>query len=50
VPDGWDARRLRAQLAELAAGCRIVGVEITALEDVRAVELVADAIQPLLLD
>ena len=33
VPDGWDARRLRAQLAELAAGCRIVGVEITALED-----------------
>jgi arginase len=50
VPDGWDARRLRAQLAELAAGCRIVGVEITALEDVRAVELVAYTIQPLLLD
>ncbi len=50
VPDGWDARRLRAQLAELAAGCRIVGVEITALEDLRAVELVAEAIQPLLLD
>jgi arginase len=48
VPDGWDARRLRAQLAELAAGCRIVGVEITALEDLGAVELVADAIQPLL--
>ena len=48
VPDGWDARRLRAQLAELAAGCRIVGVEITALEDSRAVELVAEAIQPLL--
>ena len=48
VPDGWDARRLRAQLAELAAGCRLVGVEITALEDVRAVELVAQAIEPLL--
>jgi len=48
VPDGWDERRLRAQLAELAAGCRIVGVEVTALEDLRAVELVAEAIQPLL--
>ena len=48
VPEGWDARRLRAQLAELAAGCRIVGVEITALEDAGAVELVAEAIQPLL--
>ena len=50
VPDGWDARRLAAQLAELAAGCRIVGVEITALEDLGAVELVAEAIAPLLLD
>jgi arginase len=48
VPDGWDERRLRAQLAELAAGCRIVGVEVTALEDLRAVGLVAEAIQPLL--
>jgi len=48
VPDGWDERRLRAQLAELAAGCRIVGVEITALEDAGAVELVAEAIQPLM--
>jgi arginase family enzyme len=48
VPDGWDGRRLTAQLAELAAGCRIVGVEITALEDLRAVDLVAEAIQPLL--
>ena len=48
VPDGWDERRLRAQLAELAAGCRIVGVEITALEDTRAAEPVAEAIQPLL--
>ena len=45
---GWDAKRLNAQLAELAAGCRIVGVEVTALEDLRAVELVAEAIQPLL--
>jgi len=48
VPDGWDERRLRAELAELAADRRIVGVEITALEDHRAVELVADAIRPLL--
>ena len=48
VPGGWDARRLRAQLAELAAGCSIVGVEITALEDPAAAELVAEAIQPLL--
>jgi arginase family enzyme len=48
VPDGWDERRLRAELAELAADRRIVGVEITALEDPRAVELVADAIRPLL--
>jgi arginase len=48
VPDGWDAKRLRAQLAELAAGCRIVGVEITALEDLAAVDLVAEAIEPLL--
>ena len=48
VPDGWDARRLHAQLAELAAGCRIVGVEITALEDLGAVELVREALAPLL--
>jgi arginase len=48
VPGGWDARRLRAQLAELAAGCSIVGVEITALEDPAAAELVGEAIQPLL--
>jgi arginase len=48
VPGGWDERRLHAQLAELAAGCRIVGVEITALEDVSAVPLVARAIEPLL--
>jgi arginase family enzyme len=48
VPGGWDARRLHAQLAELAASCRIVGVEITALEDLSAVELVRDAIAPLL--
>jgi arginase len=48
VPDGWDGRRLRAQLAELAAGCRIVGVEITALEDTAAVPVVVEAIAPLL--
>lgn len=48
VPDGWDERRLRAQLAELAAGCRVVGVEITALEDPSVAPMIADAIQPLL--
>ena len=48
VPEGWDERRLRAQLAELAAGCEIVGVEITAVEDPSVVPLLADAIQPLL--
>jgi arginase len=48
VPDGWDGRRLRAQLAELAAGCRIVGVEITALEDTAAVPVVVEALAPLL--
>jgi arginase family enzyme len=48
VPDGWDESRLHAQLAELAAGCEIVGVEITALEDVSAVPLVARALEPLL--
>ena len=35
-------------VAELAAGCRIVGVEITALEDESAVEVVAEAVEPLL--
>jgi arginase len=48
VPGGWDARRLRAQLAELAAGCRIVGVEVTALEDPRVAPLIAEALEPLL--
>jgi arginase family enzyme len=48
VPGGRDARRLRAQLAELAAGCRIVGVEVTALEDPAVVPLVAEALRPLL--
>ena len=48
VPEGWDERRLRAQLAELAAGCEIVGVEITAVEDPSVVPMLADAIQPLL--
>jgi arginase len=48
VPDGWDEKRLHAQLAELAAGCRIVGVEITALEDPAVAPLVAGAIRPLL--
>jgi arginase family enzyme len=48
VPGGWDERRLRAQLAELAAGCTILGVEVTALEDPAVAPMVADAIQPLL--
>jgi arginase family enzyme len=48
VPGGWDERRLHAQLAELAAGCRIVGVEVTALEEPAVAPLVAEALQPLL--
>jgi arginase len=48
APDGWDEKRLHAQLSELAAGCRIVGLEVTALEDTSAVPLVARAIEPLL--
>ena len=48
VPGGWDERRLRAQLAELAAGCRVVGVEVTAVEDPAVAPMLADALQPLL--
>ena len=48
VPDGWDERRLRSQLAELAASCRIVGVEVTAIEDPAVVPMIAEAIRPLL--
>jgi arginase len=48
APGGWDERRLRAQLAELAAGCEIVGVEITAIEDPAVVPMLAEAIEPLL--
>ena len=48
VPGGWDERRLQAQLAELAAGCRIVGMEVTAIEDPAVAPLIAEAIQPLL--
>jgi arginase len=48
VPGGWNERRLRAQLAELAAGCRIVGVEVTALEDPAIAPLIAEALEPLL--
>jgi arginase family enzyme len=48
VPDGWSEARLRAQLAELAAGCHIVGVEVTAIEDPAVVPLIADALTPLL--
>ena len=48
VPGGWDERRLRAQLAELVATCRIVGVEVTALEEAGVAPLLADALAPLL--
>jgi arginase family enzyme len=48
VPDGWDERRLKAQLAELAAGCEVVGVEVTAIEDPAVVPMLAEAIGPLL--
>jgi arginase len=48
VPGGWDERRLRAQLAELAAGCTIVGIEVTAIEDPATAALLAEAIRPLL--
>jgi arginase len=48
VPDGWSLSRLRAQLAELAAGCRVLGVEVTALEDPRAVPVVKQALESLL--
>jgi arginase len=48
VPGGWSESRLEAQLAELAAGCRIVGLEVTALEDPDRAPLIARAIEPLL--
>jgi arginase len=48
VAEGWDAARLAAQLAELAADCEIVGVEVTALEDQAALPAVLDALRPLL--
>jgi arginase len=48
VAGGWDERRLRAQLAELAAGCTILGIEVTALEDPAAAPMIAGAIRPLL--
>jgi arginase len=48
VPGGWDERRLRAQLAELAAGCRILGVEVTAVEDPAVAPMLAEALAPLL--
>jgi arginase len=48
VPGGWSMTRLEAQLAELAAGCRVVGLEVTALEDPGIAPAIARAIQPLL--
>jgi arginase len=48
APGGWDEKRLKAQLAELAATCRIAGVEVTALEDPAVAPMIAEAIAPLL--
>ena len=48
APGGWDERRLKAELAEIAGGCEIVGVEMTAMEDPAVVPLIAEAIDPLL--
>ena len=48
VPDGWSEQRLSAQLAELAAGCRIVGLEVTAVEEPERAPMIARAIEPLL--
>jgi arginase len=48
VPDGWSMRRLRAQLVEIAAVCRVVGVEVTALEDPARAPAIADVLEPLL--
>jgi arginase family enzyme len=48
VPGGWSEQRLRAQLAELAGTCRVVGVEVTALEDPALAPRIAEALGPLL--
>jgi arginase len=48
VPDGWSLERLGAQLAELAAGCEVVGVEVTALEDPALAPAIAALLEPLL--
>jgi arginase len=48
VPGGWSLKRLEAQLAELAAGCEIVGLEVTALEDPGLAPEIARVIEPLL--
>ncbi len=48
APGGWDEKRLKAQLAELAATCEIVGVEVTAIEDPAVAPMLAEAIAPLL--
>jgi len=48
APGGWDEKRLKGQLAELAATCEIVGVEVTAIEDPAVAPMLAAAIEPLL--
>jgi len=47
APGGWSEERLTAQLAELAAGCRIVGLEVTAIDGAERAPLIARAIEPL---
>ena len=48
VPGGWSLERLGAQLAEIAATCTVLGLEVTALEDAAVAPRVAEAIAPLL--
>jgi len=48
VPGGMTAAELREALAGLAAGGRLVGIEVTALEDARGAGLVAEVLSPLL--
>ena len=48
VPGGWSEQRLRAELADLAGTCTVVGVEVTALEDAALAPTIADAVRTLL--
>jgi arginase len=46
VPGGMTADEVRAALASLVAGGRLVGIEVTALEDPSYAELVAGILEP----